>query len=398
MGATLKLGLCTAALASASLVHAQEQSSIEAENKIKAEELVDIPVWTGTYEPQGDDEIGLWTQVDELEEELKFSQEIIRDPELQSYVEGVLCAAVGDDRCSAARIYLLRRSTFNAGIYPNGMMVVNSGLMLRMRNEAEFAAVLAHEFAHFEMRHSLQLFQEARSKSDTAAIASIFIGVLALFIVDDIFSFSRDMEREADLTSAEFLVGSVYASNAVVEIWNRLLEEDDLRAEERDRKKRGRKTRLFDTHPPAAERAKYLAAATEGKIGEGDLGTERYNEAMAPYLLTFFDDQLQRNDFAASEFLVDALAGDDWKADHYLMKGELYRSRGQGDDLETARDAFAEAIAAGSERPETWRGLGLAQIRLGERAEGRASLATYLEMAPEADDASLIAMMAGVKL
>lgn len=394
----LRSGLCLAALASASFVHAQDASRIDEENKIKAAELVDIPVWTGSYEPQGDDEIGLWTQVDELEEELKFSQEIIRDPTLQSYVEGVLCSAVGEDRCSAARIYLLRRSSFNAGMYPNGMMVVNSGLMLRMRNEAEFAAVLAHEFAHFEKRHSLQLFQQARSKSDTAAIASIFIGVLALFILDDIFSFSRDMERDADLVSADFLVNSKYASNAVPEIWKRLLEEDDLRAEERDRKKRGRKTRLFDTHPPVAERAEYLAEATEGEIGEGDLGAERYQAMMAPYMLSFFDDQLQRNDFAASQYLVNALAGEDWKPDHYLMKGELFRSRGQGDDLTVARDAFAQAIESGSERPEAWRGLGLAQLRLGEREEGRANLATYLEKAPEADDVSLIAMMAGVKL
>ncbi len=45
-------------------------------------------------------------------------------------------------------------------------MVVWTGALLRLRDEAELAAVLGHEFGHFEMRHGLKTFRRARTIGD----------------------------------------------------------------------------------------------------------------------------------------------------------------------------------------------------------------------------------------
>ena len=109
------------------------------------------------YQPQGTDERGLWMEMEEAERTLKTSDFVIRDSALNAYVaSGVLCRTVGAERCKAARVYIVRTPYFNANMAPNGMMQVWSGLLLRTRNEAQLAAVLGHEFAHFEQRHSLQ--------------------------------------------------------------------------------------------------------------------------------------------------------------------------------------------------------------------------------------------------
>src|SRR3546814_1057823 len=82
------------------------------------------PPYIGAYQPKGVDEIGLWRQEDEDERALANSPILIRDEALNSYVKNVLCAAVGTDRCGAARIYILRIPIFNATMSPNGTMRV----------------------------------------------------------------------------------------------------------------------------------------------------------------------------------------------------------------------------------------------------------------------------------
>src|SRR3546814_1178828 len=99
-----------------------------------------LPIYEGAYQPKGVDEIGLWQRDDEYERALVASPVVIRDEALSAYVKSVLCRAVGTDRCDATRVYILREPTFNATMSPNGTMRVYSGLLLRVRSEAELAA------------------------------------------------------------------------------------------------------------------------------------------------------------------------------------------------------------------------------------------------------------------
>ena len=96
--------------------------------------------YAGVYQPQGVDEIGMWREDDESERRLAASPLVLRDEKLNAYVKGVLCEAVGDDRCKAARVYILREPSFNATMSPNGTMRVYTGLLLRVRNEAELGS------------------------------------------------------------------------------------------------------------------------------------------------------------------------------------------------------------------------------------------------------------------
>ncbi|MFZ1477894.1 MAG: peptidase M48, partial [Sphingorhabdus sp.] len=83
------------------------------------------------YQPINDDERNLWRTMDEYEGNIRHSPLLIADAELNDYVRSVLCRAVGAEKCSAVRIYILRTPQFNAAMAPNGMMVVWSGLLLR---------------------------------------------------------------------------------------------------------------------------------------------------------------------------------------------------------------------------------------------------------------------------
>lgn len=359
------------------------------------------PPYAGTYEPQGVDERGIWMQFDEAERGLRDSPAVYRDEKLNTYVRSVLCRTVGFDRCAAVRIYVIKDSSFNATMAPNGLMVVHTGLLARLSSEAELAAVLGHEFAHFELRHSLQRFRLQRRSGDLAAwigLAGAATGHSTTDIRNTIdagyYSFSRENETEADLLSAAFARSSPYRLRGS-EVWKRMiLENDALREERKLRKIRRFRPGITDTHPTNLQRVAYLAvlekeAAAAGDGGEDDFA--EYRAATLPILPEMFDSLVKGNEFGAADYVIrqrgDTLG---WDGQLLTLRAELYRQRAAPRDLATAREFFEKATTYADAPPESWRGLGLTAMRLGDLEPARAALAEYLKRLPDARDAASI--------
>lgn len=351
------------------------------------------------YQPQDDLERGLWMQMDEYERDLKSSQQVIQDVALNGYVRSVLCRTVGEAECANVRLYLMRTPYFNATMAPNGVMQVWSGLLLRIQNEAQLAAVLGHEYAHFKERHSVQLFRQAKEKSNAAAwLAFTGIGLIASFaLAGSIFKFSREQEQQADIESLQYASRAGYDVTQVAVIWEQLLDEDDATrlARGKKAKKRDKKAGLFETHPPSAERVRYLREES-AKFGFGTARTDDFQRAMERWWPVFLDDQLKLNDFGGSDFLLETMAkGNGWTPWLTYGKAELLRYRGGAGDMETAAGQYSDAIARGGDLPELWRGRGLALRKLGRNAEAKADLDEYLARAPTAPDTAMISMISG---
>ncbi|HEX6217925.1 MAG TPA: M48 family metalloprotease, partial [Sphingomicrobium sp.] len=113
-----------------------------AQARIKPSEME--PLIGPGFKPTERDEIGLWQQMDRVEEEIAGSTLLIKDPQLNLYLKDLI-GKVGGPAAQDMRIYLARIPDFNAVMFPSGFTVIFSGLLLRMRNEAQLAGVIAHE-------------------------------------------------------------------------------------------------------------------------------------------------------------------------------------------------------------------------------------------------------------
>lgn len=362
--------------------------------------------YAAAYQPQGVDEIGLWREDDESERKLAASAIVIRDEKLTAYLSGVLCSTVGSDRCRSVRIYVLREPTFNATMSPNGTMRVYSGLLLRVRNEAELGAVLGHEFGHYEQRHSVKDFKARRTATDFLAWGALLASMapsydvrrsyrdLQLSVYGGYYRYSRDQEREADLFGIGYLNQSNLRPQAAAQFWQNWMGEIEAST-----RAKGLKRPKFDTiaftasHPPLAERTTNLAALAEPDAAQRDDGAERYREAMALWLPVFLDDQIKLNDFGGSEYLIQSLAEDGWNAPLWFARAELYRGRGHPRDLVNAAEFYQAALKIDPDNAPAYRGLGFSLLKTGKPTEGAAALHRYLELKPDASDASMIRMM-----
>jgi beta-barrel assembly-enhancing protease len=343
---------------------------------------------------QESDEGGLWAMMDREESKLKRSRLVMRDESLNSYVRNIVCT-LGGEHCTDARVYVVRNPFFNATMAPNGMMQVWSGLLLRVSNEAQLAAVIGHEIGHYLGRHSLEGLRDAKGKSAVAVFAGLFGavgGLVQLGLLASLYSFNRDQEREADRIGIDLMAKAGYAPAESATIWSNLLEEFRTNT---DNKEASGGTILFASHPPSDERKTNLLERANGPLAEwsktGQAHAQRYRSALKDWRLAFAQDDLELRRFAESQALYERFIRDDPQdAQAYYFLAEVFRTRAREGDAELALAQYEQAAARGPNFAERARGHGLALRSLKRHADAVTQLRQYRELKPDAADAALI--------
>jgi predicted Zn-dependent protease len=344
----------------------------------------------------GTDEAELWYAMERIERELQVSPLLVRDPALNDYVRSVACKVTGD-YCRDLRIYLVDVPWFNASMAPNGVMIVWTGSLLRIHDEAQLALVLGHEFGHYRERHTLQQWRKLKRSSAflgafgvlaSGAGAGVAGMVANLAGLASMMKFTRDKEREADRIGFAHLVAQGYEPQAGVALWEGMLREEEARDY-------GKPIPVFSTHPQTRERRDDLKAAADAVADPPhELGIERYRAATRPFLRHWLEEELTRRMFASSiqvisDLRVAAPSEDAGLYTFYL--GEAYRRRGKEADRAEAATLYAQAVSQTGAPPEAWREHGLALRSAGNRAAAAAALRHYLELSPQAEDSAFVA-------
>ena len=147
---------------------------------------------------------------------------------------------------------ILNSPTVNAFAAPGGYIYLTRGLLALANDEAEIAAVLAHEIGHITARHGAR----SHGRNVLATIGMIGLNILGGGRYDDIAklgtagvlrSFSREHEHEADRLAIRYLARAGYDPGAMGRFLARLRDSSRL-----DAKRRG-------ASPDAVDRFSYLA-------------------------------------------------------------------------------------------------------------------------------------------
>ena len=369
-----------------------------------------VPLIGPGFKPTDRDEQGLWKEMERAEEEIAGSNLLIQDPKLTGYLKDII-GTVGGPAAKDFRIYLAHIPDFNAMMFPSGFAVVFSGLLLRMRNEAQLAGVIAHESGHFLRRHQIRSWRDQRRKTDIFAIGAMMAGVggagAGVYLGDyvqlaqlgtllSLFHYSREMEAEADAMGARLIAEAGYTPIEMSNIWEQLIGEEEASA--RYRRKHRRRGGLFDTHPSEGTRMVDLRADAAEVTVPGrsyDSYRDRYLSMIGPIRPMLLDDQVKLNDPGASQYLIETLAKDGWNGLLRFYEGEVWRLRNRrGDDLR-AEQSYAAAVVYPDAPADAFRWHGISLMKQGRAAEAKAAFARYLAMKPDAPDAAWVRQMMG---
>ncbi|WP_018935776.1 M48 family metalloprotease [Thioalkalivibrio sp. ALJ24] len=190
----------------------------------------------GVLTPAEESELGR-----SLLREVRRSLPIVDDPEIRFYLEslGQQLATHSDGEDITFHFIPVDDRQVNAFAMPGGIIGVHSGLMLETRDEAELAAVMAHEIAHVTQRHLARMFARGREVNFRTGLA-ILAGVLAAGIdpqlgqavitggvaggIQSQINFTRTHEAEADRVGMRILAASDFDPNAMADFFERMQE------------------------------------------------------------------------------------------------------------------------------------------------------------------------------
>ena len=180
----------------------------------------------------------------------------VPNQQLQDYVRSVGMKLAGvSDRARPYEYTLVSSDVPNAFALPGGKIFITAGLMSRMENERELAAVLAHETAHVAAQHNVLGMQRQMGASVLAELAGMVIGgdkgkaaQAAAQIVTGVASlkYSRDDEYEADKYGIKYMQRAGYNPYGMVELLTTLKNLSESEG--------GTLTEMFQTHPLTQKR------------------------------------------------------------------------------------------------------------------------------------------------
>lgn len=105
------------------------------------------------------------------------------DSYLETYIYGLISkitpANLIDGRPCNVNLVIIQDSTPNACIYPNGTLVISTGLLAVLHNQDELIAILSHEIAHFVLDHAIKNVNENSEREKRAAFWSAIATTVA---------------------------------------------------------------------------------------------------------------------------------------------------------------------------------------------------------------------------
>lgn len=341
------------------------------------------------------------------------------------------------------RVFILRDPSPNAFALPDGQIYVHTGMLARLENESQLAALLAHEANHVAGHHGILAYRLIRKKAITSMVVgsilggfggdfgSVIAGVVDVGLAASIFGYSRTLEEEADRRAVQLLRNGGYDVNELPSIFE-ILNQDPEGESPRIRTK-------WSTHPQLEERATYLREMIEGlpeedrtkvAIGKNDfrqfvlpialMTVQDYIRADYPRTALFVARQLTKEHpnnprafialgnawhalGARSELSPDRPLTDKEKKESVAARAVLTRAERKAKQLQSqegyanlahnmksAKQAYLAALEIDHAIPEAYRGLGEAYYALHRDKQAARAYMRYLKMQPGAPDKLLI--------
>ena len=322
-------------------------------------------------------------------------------PTYDTFGHRYLMGDMVDDIGLQVDVLVFKDTTVNAWVYPNGTVAVQTGLLAAMQNEAQLAAILGHEVAHFLNRHAFIQIKAKQKQSvigkglgvlATAAVAaktgSLNSGLLTSGqIWTDLVTsgYSRKLETAADLQGLQLMTAAGYPPDQAIPAFETMRIEDDDQVNV---------AKMWSSHPDIDARKKNLSKQikkTKASTSGDGLDQKKYMSAVRVALLSNSQLQVERRlfDTAVENLTAFTINVPDDARGQYLL-GEVLRKQNPNGNYDERIAAYQSTLAINSSFADSYRELGMAYRQQGKQQQAREAFSQYLSLAPAAPDGPII--------
>ncbi|MCC6371501.1 MAG: M48 family metallopeptidase [Bacteroidia bacterium] len=102
------------------------------------------------------------------------------------------------------QIFVVKSAVVNAYCFDNGIILVNTGLLSQIDNEAQLSYILSHEVSHYIKKHSIETFVEKKTNRHYSDDSEL-----------DEYKYSQDNELEADKYGLKYFNATKYSYKGI---------------------------------------------------------------------------------------------------------------------------------------------------------------------------------------
>jgi predicted Zn-dependent protease len=346
-----------------------------------------------------EDEQQLWRRVQKEQETIDGSGLLYHEPELEDYLNRIVqklqAHSIAPD--FKIRIKVIKDPNLNAFAYPNGVIYIHSGILARMDNEAQLAALLAHEMTHGTHRHSLRVIRSIKDRpAYVAAVQHTLAKISAVQEVAQLLGaagsmaavsgYTRELESEADQVGLDLMNKANYDATEALRLFEHL--KQDIEAEGIG------EPFFFGTHPNIQQRIDNVSGwlAQDHKVRQAAVkNTAEFQARLQRVLLANarLDLRLGRFDIARKT-VAKYLETRPNDARAYYLFGEILRQRDRRDDTARAVSYYKKAISLDPSYPEPLKAMGLVHYKEGQKRLAKKFFESCLLLSPNTSDKAYI--------
>jgi predicted Zn-dependent protease len=337
-----------------------------------------------------EDEQMLWRRAQKEQDTINGSGVLYQDAEIENYLNQIVkklhTNSVSPD--ISFQIKVVKDPNLNAFAFPTGVIYIHSGILACLDNEAQLAALLAHEMVHCTHRHSLRALRsiKERTQTKTATVQKLaqLLGITGSLA--SISGYTRKLETEADRVGLDLTLKANYDPREILKLFELLKQEIEIEEIE--------EPYFFGTHPNVRQRIEnvnnWLAEKYRGKI-TGIKNTDVFQSKISRLILDNARLNLRQGRFFAAQRMVEkflALKPDDARA--YFLLGEIFRQRCRQDDTAAAKKYYEKSISLNPSFPEPQMAMGLIHYKVGEKRLAKKYFESWLLLSPDTADKAYI--------
>ena len=347
----------------------------------------------------GEDEKILWRRAREEQQVINNSGLLYEDAGLKAYLDDVAkkLQAYTHSPDISFDIKVINDPNLNAFAFPNGVIYIHTGVLSRLDNEAQLAALLAHEMTHCTHRHSLRVIKSINDHP--GYMAAVRQSLKKIAMVQDlarilgvngsmaaVTGYTREFEAEADRVGLDLIVKAGYDPAQVLNLFEHLRQEIEIEGIE--------EPFFFGTHPSVEQRienaSRWLATEYSGRKA-GIKNSEIFRTRLSKLVLDNARLDLRMGRFyVARKGAEKYLRQNPYDAGAYYLLGEIYRQQGRQVDTQKAITHYEKAIALDPTFSAPHKAMGLIHYKGGKRRLAQKFFESCLVLAPDAPDKAYI--------
>ena len=346
-----------------------------------------------------EDERMLWRRVQKEQETIDNSGFLYRDPELENYLNRIAKKLQANSIAPDFKIQVkvLNDPDLNAFAYPNGVIYIHTGILARMDNEAQLAALLSHEMTHCTHRHSLRVIRSIKDRpayiaavqhtlakiSPVQAVARLLGATGSMAAVT---GYTRELESEADQVGLDLMAKANYDSKQALKLFEHLKQEIEGEGI--------KESFFFGTHPHVQQRLNNVQnwlAKNNQEMKAPVKNTLEFQTGLQRVILANARLDLRMGRFdVAHKTVVKYLSMQPNDARANYLFGEILRQRNRQDDASEAVIYYKKAISLDSSFPEPHKAMGLMHYKEGQKQLAKKFFESCLLLSPDASDKAYI--------